>query len=551
MDPASDDIVEGGGPEPSVSPEPENRQPESSSDWILGVLVWAAIGGWIALANKTSRAFILRWWWAILLTVAVIGVLLMITPARNWLRQRTPSYRAGLFIFGVVPLLLALVGSVTVLPGRYQITALRWVILITVCLLPATMWYLFIATRKASLLNDFLTNLDRFGLLAPSPRSTLGSATDDPAHDRRVVSYLQKFESAYGDLPDSVRNDVLANKVAPYSPSDVSAPIALSTTTVPVMLSTILIALGWLVTLPPTQVSLTVRDASTWARAFEPSATPVTLAFLGAYFFSLQMLFRRYVLRDLRGSAYVAVSMRIVLAVIGTWVVMVASLRLGLATEAQLLVVGFAIGVFPRVAWQIIQAIFKKIAHFALPSMVSDLPVSDLDGLTVWHEARLEEEDIENIPNMATADLVELLINTRFPPDRIVDWVDQAILFTQLGAKNTGCRDELRRRGVRTATSLLEASAASRKRKDRSTFDSIVCQNGMDLMPSLEATLLTNSNLELVQRWRGMWPIQPSLSIQPPAEQTSPPARRQPQLPKRALTATSTSAPQVPPDSKS
>jgi hypothetical protein len=161
MDPASDDIVEGGGPEPSVSPEPENRQPESSSDWILGVLVWAAIGGWIALANKTSRAFILRWWWAILLTVAVIGVLLMITPARNWLRQRTPSYRAGLFIFGVVPLLLALVGSVTVLPGRYQITALRWVILITVCLLPATMWYLFIATRKASLLNDFLTNLDR------------------------------------------------------------------------------------------------------------------------------------------------------------------------------------------------------------------------------------------------------------------------------------------------------------------------------------------------------------------------------------------------------
>jgi hypothetical protein len=54
--------------------------------------------------------------------------------------------------------------------------------------------------------------------------------------------------------------------------------------------------------------------------------------------------------------------------------------------------------------------------------MMSQLPVSDLDGLTVWHEARLEEEeDIENIPNMANADLVELLLNTRLPSERIID----------------------------------------------------------------------------------------------------------------------------------
>jgi hypothetical protein len=49
--------------------------------------------------------------------------------------------------------------------------------------------------------------------------------------------------------------------------------------------------------------------------------------------------------------------------------------------------------------------------------MMSRLPLSDLDGLTVWHEARLEEEDIENIPNMANADLVELLLNTRLSPE--------------------------------------------------------------------------------------------------------------------------------------
>jgi hypothetical protein len=483
-------------------------------------LFWTGIGAWIALSNRTSRIFILHWWWAILLPLVVIGILLAIPKGRKWLKHLTPSFRAGLFIFGVIPLVLAFVGSVTVLPQRYQAVALRSVILIIVCLLPAVMWFLFIATRKASLLNGFLTNLYRLGPLAPFPRSSSTSPTADPAHDQRLMSYLQKFESVYGALPTRVRDSVLKNGVSPYKTSEVTSPIAQSTTTIPVMLSTILIALGWLITLPPAQAPITVTNADSWARAFEPTATPVTLAFLGAYFFSLQMLFRRYIRSDLGGSAYVAVSMRIVLAVIGTWVVMVTSLQLGLATEGQLLVVGFVIGVFPQVAWQIIQAAFRKITHFALKSMESDLPLSDLDGLTVWHEARFEEEDIENIPNMATADLVELLINTRFPPDRIIDWVDQAILYTQLGAKNKD-RDELRQHGIRTATSFLEASAANRKQKDSLPVESIPPDNAMEFDPSLEATLLTNSNLVLVQRWRGMLPVQRYLSAQPAAVQVA------------------------------
>jgi hypothetical protein len=329
------------------------------------------------------------------------------------------------------------------------------------------------------------------------------------------MSYLQKFESVYGRLPQSARDGVLKKGISPYKASDVTSPIGQSTTTIPVMLSTILIALGWLVTLPPAQVPHTVTDASSWAHAIEPTATPVTLAFLGAYFFSLQMLFRRYVRSDLGGSAYVAVSMRIVLAVIGTWVVMVASLQLGLATEGQLLVIGFVIGVFPQVAWQIIQTAFSKSINFIhLKSMESDLPLSDLDGLTVWHEARLTEEDIENIPNMATTDLVELFINTRFPPERIIDWVDQAILYTQLGAENKGFRDVLRLQGIRTATSFLEASAAIKKQQEQSAADDTTAANAIEFASSLEAALSTNSNLALVQRWRTMSPVRGCLADQ-------------------------------------
>ena len=495
-----------GGQDTSGSSPNSDDDSNISGIWVL--LFWTGIGAFIALSNQTSRIFIFRWWWAILLPTAAVGTVLAIPPIRKRL-QKKPIFRAGLFIFGVIPLLLALIGSVTVLPQRYQFIALRSVILVTVCLLPAVMWFLFIAARKASLLNGFLANLYRLGLITPSPRSSSASPAADPAHDQRLMSYLQKFESVYGRLPQSVRDSVLKKGISPYKASDVTSPIGQSTTTIPVMLSTILIALGWLVTLPPAQVPHTVTDASSWARAIEPTATPVTLAFLGAYFFSLQMLFRRYVRNDLGGSAYVAVSMRIVLAVIGTWVVMVASLQLGLATKGQLLVIGFVIGVFPQVAWQIIQTAFSKTISFIhLKSMESDLPLSDLDGLTVWHEARLEEEDIENIPNMATTDLVELFINTRFPPERIIDWVDQAILYTQLGANNKGFRDVLRLHGIRTATSFLEVSAAIKKQQEKSAADDTTSDSAMEFDSSLEAALSTNSNLALVQRWRTMSPAQ-------------------------------------------
>jgi hypothetical protein len=508
-----------GGQDTSGSSPNGDDDSNISGIWVL--LFWTGIGAFIALSNQTSRIFIFRWWWAILLPTAAVGTVLAIPPIRKRL-QKKPIFRAGLFIFGVIPLLLALIGSVTVLPQRYQFIALRSVILVTVCLLPAVMWFLFIAARKASLLNGFLANLYRLGLIAPSPRSSSASPAADPAHDQRLMSYLQKFESVYGRLPQSVRDSVLKKGISPYKASDVTSPIGQSTTTIPVMLSTILIALGWLVTLPPAQVPHTVTDASSWARAIEPTATPVTLAFLGAYFFSLQMLFRRYVRNDLGGSAYVAVSMRIVLAVIGTWVVMVASLQLGLATKGQLLVIGFVIGVFPQVAWQIIQTAFSKTISFIhLKSMESDLPLSDLDGLTVWHEARLEEEDIENIPNMATTDLVELFINTRFPPERIIDWVDQAILYTQLGANNKGFRDVLRLHGIRTATSFLEVSAAIKKQQEKSAADDTTSASAMEFDSSLEVALSTNSNLALVQRWRTMSPAQACSPDQAAMEQAA------------------------------
>jgi hypothetical protein len=191
----------GSGADQETNRSSPNGQGDSSISGIWVLLFWTGIGAWIALSNRTSRMFILHWWWAILLPTVVAGTLLAIPAGQKWLKHQKASFRAGLFIFGVIPLLLALIGSVTVLPQRYQVIALRSVILVTVCLLPAVMWFLFVATRKASLLNGFLANLYRLGLLAPSPRSSNASSAAGQAHDQRLMSYLQKFESVYGPCP--------------------------------------------------------------------------------------------------------------------------------------------------------------------------------------------------------------------------------------------------------------------------------------------------------------------------------------------------------------
>jgi hypothetical protein len=154
-----------------------------------------------------------------------------------------------------------------------------------------------------------------------------------------------------------------------------------------------------------------------------------------------------------------------------------------------------------------------------VPSLRTESPLTDLDGLTVWHETRLEEEDIENVPNMATTDIVELLLNTRMPPNRLIDWVDQAILYTHLTpsgagkAKGSGQADAdrrrgLRRLGIRTATSFVELPV-----RDPETAEILQAEQ---IEPSsllfLQEAVKTDANFALVRRWRCLSASAPAAS---------------------------------------
>lgn len=514
----------------------------------VSVLVYAGALLWLVVkVIPGGQRFLETNWWMLAPMAVIILALFAFPSSRRWLHQSTAQRRIGLIIFGVLPAVLLSVGAVVLLPPQLQAAALRVIFLVVVCSLPAVLYYLFMATKKYSLLNEFLLNLGRLGLLAPQrlPRNPSGDGWEtEGERTGRIYAYVQKFEAVYGAVPTDLGGMVLNPTSSAFPVVDrrmnktdttgVAGIFALETT-VPVILATVLLTLGWLITLPPWHGFLPDRQAvqataaetlitERWLSAFNPVQTPVHFAFMGAYFFGLQMLFRRYVRRDLRASAYVAVSLRVILSLIGIWVVVAATTANPLvyfgarAKESSvdantLLVLGFVIGVFPRVAWQVVQSAVKRFsgATFLLPSLQAQLPLSDLDGLTVWHEARLEEEDIENIPNMATADLVDLMINTRFAPDRLIDWVDQAILYTYLGPERARDGEEtrraiLRRHGIRTASALQEVYRQCESESDREALERIlgVADGGRSPLRSLVDAVATNSNLRLIQIWRGL-----------------------------------------------
>ena len=102
---------------------------------------------------------------------------------------------------------------------------------------------------------------------------------------------------------------------------------------------------------------------------------------------------------------------------------------------------------------QALKALIRLPFQLIIPSLRSEYPLSDLDGLDIWYESRLLEEGIEDIQNLATADLVDVMLNTRIPVDRLVDWVDQSLLYLHLSKDTTkdgeSDRDKLRRFGIR------------------------------------------------------------------------------------------------------
>lgn len=224
-------------------------------------------------------------------------------------------------------------------------------------------------------------------------------------------------EEKYGHLI----NEVYGDKSAGYYLANVGLPITLSS---------VLIALGWLLILLPIIPTSPLGPAD-FFNLVSPAPTALSFGFLGAYFFALNMVFRRYVRSDLTPKAYSHITVRLLVTTILVWAVSILP-DVQFKQSPVLLIMAFCIGVVPETAIKVIQEFMRKTVGRFSESLDERDPLTNLDGIDLYDRARLSEEGVENIENLAYDNLIDLLVQTRIPARRLADMVDQAILYLHL-----------------------------------------------------------------------------------------------------------------------
>jgi hypothetical protein len=429
--------------------------------------------------------------------------------SRVWLRRKAVAAWMNILIAAAAAVTVVTAGLMAGQhwpgPATWGISALKLFTLWCLAFLPGWLYVRFLDLRAKALWSEYVLNLHRLGWDLPwhLPMPPVASGFYDRwakgPHGRQADNiYQQKFEAYYGRqitrategrLADATEDsDTVSNERMSKQDYQVR-----SESLFPVFLATAVLAVGWSAVLWDTR--FVTAPAGAW--------DVLKYGFLGSYAFVTSMLIRRFFQSDLRPSAYATVVFRITLVLL---IVAVLHQVMGggtAVTSHAELAVAFVIGFFPLIGLQALQRVTSKALGQLVPPVTSDYPLDQLDGLNLWYEARLTEEGVEDMQNLTTMNLVDVILHTRVPPGRLVDWTDQAFLLLHLehadrhepknrerkdrGRKNrraaaegqtadrearseAQARLKLRRVGIRTATDLLKAFSTEEGQPPRRTF---------------------------------------------------------------------------------
>lgn len=450
-------------------------------------LLWATLAGeWpIPTGDTTVVAKAKRWRW-----VRFLG--------RGW--GRLQRYLAAALLSSVIAALLLATehyAATWAWPGSLTLIELFAVAILS--FFPGWLFVRFVGFRAGAVWDEYVLNLHRLGVDEPQhlPRPPINSvyypawvAAGGPILARQSTIYQQKFDAYYG------------RSVSRSGGGTVKLEALF-----PLFLFTATVAAGW------TAVMWQDGVLSATAPAAYTSLDMMAFAFIGAYIFTIQMLVRRYFQSDLKSSAYAGSFVRTVVAV-GTVAVLDRAGALGDGTVQAAL--AFVIGSFPLMGLQLLLRLGAKVAKLAVPVLDFPHPLSDIEGLSVWYEARLLEEGIEDMQNLLTANLPEVILHTRVPVGRLVDWLDQAQLFLRLPPLRKEDRRKpmdsqhprcaLRRVGVRSASAFLDAfpldDAGELRPPAKTSADAVKADLGAAQLATISRIIEAEPTMETVWRWR-------------------------------------------------
>ena len=245
----------------------------------------------------------------------------------------------------------------------------------------------------------------------------------------------------------------------------------------PIVVATLLISLGWTLLVIQTESFRFDQPGDApdlpFFEILVPTPSAATMAFLGAYFFGTYLLLRGYFQGDLRPKIYNQISARLITVVVLAYLIQ--TLFLDSATPNRAFwAMSFMAGVVPTTTLQQVSRLASTGLGKLKPKLAKEdgtlgeifavrRKLTQLDGIDIHDSTRLESEGVTDIPALASADLISLMINTRLPVDRLVDWMDQAVLILLIGDPVSEQLDprvtKLRQIGIRTASGVLDATA--------------------------------------------------------------------------------------------
>ena len=239
-----------------------------------------------------------------------------------------------------------------------------------------------------------------------------------------------------------------------------------------VIFATLVIALGFLLAYPALQTFFfATAQPSAAFLALQTFSLPLFFAFLGAYLFTLHTTARRFHGGDLNPDAYVAATTRMIVAVIVAAIFSIAFPLQSVTpvSRATIYVLTFVIGIFPENGMEWILSFAGQFIPQMGKSVERNHDLQRLKGLNRWHAIRLNVEGIDNVHNLANADLYELVRATKFTIQQLFDWVDQAVLLTHL--KNEQEFDAIQELGVH---GLSDFQVVYRNTSVRSALENIL-----------------------------------------------------------------------------
>jgi hypothetical protein len=246
-----------------------------------------------------------------------------------------------------------------------------------------------------------------------------------------------------------------------------------------------------------------------------PTPSAAVMAFLGAYFFAVYLVLRGYFSGDLRPKLYNQITARLVTVVVLAYLMTV--LNVDGADNRAFLAAAFLAGVVPSTVLGRIGQFTSSLAgqwgdkhngwmgtEFAR-AFGTPRALTQVDGIDIYESARLESEGISDIPSLAKTDLVSMMVNTRLPIERLIDWTDQAVLILLLDDGADEGLDkrlkEMRGIGLRAASDLVAVAEREPKDSRCDTVAQIMGSGSPCELGDLARQIKREPSMQRVQQW--------------------------------------------------